>query len=171
MHLDETSCLRQSSSSTSYRSIFTDSSKEGLMHSQIVNCSEIFTWKFGLTIVTSIWTNSLIQWNDRISHPCNLIGPLNCFQDRKDCDQFRIANGTSPLLRLHKGHSSNKKDSCSKSEFNSCICSTQNTSRSEIGWNAPTCHAFDLQTLLVYDGSFRTFVKQILVSSKYCEST
>ena len=37
---------------------------------------------------------------DRISHPCNLIGPLNIFQACDDCDQFGNANGTSPLLRL-----------------------------------------------------------------------
>ena len=30
------------------------------------------------------------------SHPYNLIGPLNFFQAHEDCDQFRIANGTSP---------------------------------------------------------------------------
>ena len=53
--------------------------------------------------------------NDRISHPCNLISPLNFFQVHEDCDQFRIANGTSPLLRHHKGHGSNNKDSCNKS--------------------------------------------------------
>ena len=48
--------------------------EEGLMHSRIVNCSEMFTWKFSLTIITSIWTVSPIQWNDRISHPGHLIG-------------------------------------------------------------------------------------------------
>ena len=93
----------------------TDPSKEGLMHSRIVNCSEMLTRKFGLTIITSIWTVSLIQWNDRISHPCNLIGPSNLFQADDDCDQFRTANGASLLLRHHEGHSSNNKDSCSKS--------------------------------------------------------
>ena len=41
--------------------------------------------------------------------------PLNFFQAQEDCDQFRIVNGTSPLLRYHKGHRSNNKDSCSKS--------------------------------------------------------
>ena len=97
--LHETSFLRYSSSSTSYStSIFTDPSKEGLMHSRTVNCSEMFTWKFGLTIITSIWTASLIQWNDRILHPCNLIGLLNFFQAREDCNQFRIADDRSPLL-------------------------------------------------------------------------
>ena len=55
-----------------------------------------------------------MKWNDRISHLCNLIGPLNFFQGREDCDQFRVANCTSPLLRHHKGHRSNNKDSCSK---------------------------------------------------------
>ena len=98
--LHETSFLRLWSSSTSpCRSTFTDPSKEGLMHSRIVNCSEMFMWKSGLTITTSIWTVSLIQWNDKILHSCNLIGPLNFFQARKDCDEFRIATGTSPLLR------------------------------------------------------------------------
>ena len=95
--------------------MFTDSSTQGLMHSQIVNCSEMFTLWFGLTVITSIWTVSHIQWNDRISHPCNLIGSLNFFQALEDCDQFRIANGMSPLVRYHKGHRSNKKDSCSES--------------------------------------------------------
>ena len=33
-----------------------------------------------------------------------MIGPLNFFQVREDCDQFRIANGTSLLLCHHKGH-------------------------------------------------------------------
>ena len=52
---DETAFLRESSSSTSsYRAIFTDPSEEGLMHSRIVNCSEVFTFKFGLTITTSV---------------------------------------------------------------------------------------------------------------------
>ena len=76
----------------------------------IVSWSDRFTWKFGLTIITSIRTASLIQWNDRISHPCNLIGPLNFFQAHEDCDRFRIANGTSPLLRHshHKGHRSTR---------------------------------------------------------------
>ena len=45
------------------------------------------------------------------------IEPLNFFQTREDCDQFRIANGASPLLRHHKGHVSNNKDSCSMSRF------------------------------------------------------
>ena len=46
------------------------------MHSWVVNCSEMFTWKYGLTYITSIWTVSLTQRNDRISHPCNLTGLL-----------------------------------------------------------------------------------------------
>ena len=85
--------------------------------SQIVNCSEMLSWKFGLTIVTLIGNVSLIQWNDRFSHPCNLIGPLTFFQTLEDCDQFRIANGTSPFSPHHKGHRSNNKDSCSKSKI------------------------------------------------------
>ena len=36
---------------------------------------------------------------------------------REDCDQFRIANGTSPVLHCHKDHRSNNKELCSK--FNS----------------------------------------------------
>ena len=32
---------------------------------------------------------------------------LHFFQGREDCDQFRIANGMSPLLRHHNGHRSN----------------------------------------------------------------
>ena len=51
-----------------------------------------------------------------------MISSLNFFQAREDCDQlglqmvreFRIANGTSPWLRHHKGHRSNNKDSKSK---------------------------------------------------------
>ena len=35
---------------------------------------------------------------------CNLIGPLNFFQASEECDKFRIANGTSPLLHHHKCH-------------------------------------------------------------------
>ena len=46
----------------------------------------------------------------------NLIGPLNFFQAHEDCDQRRIANGTSLSLRHHKGHKSNNKDSCGKSK-------------------------------------------------------
>ena len=41
--------------------------------------------------------------------------PSKFFRARVDCDQFRIASGASPLLRHHKGHRSNIKDSCSKS--------------------------------------------------------
>ena len=33
-----------------------------------------------------------------------MICPLNFFQACEDYDQFRIANGMSPLLRHHKGH-------------------------------------------------------------------
>ena len=78
-------------------------------------CSEMSTWKFGLLNLTSVWTVSLIQWDGRISHPCNLIGPLNFFQAREECDQFRTANGMNSLLRHHKGNRSNNKDACSKS--------------------------------------------------------
>ena len=35
----------------------------------------------------------------------------------EDCDQFRIANGASPLLCHHKSHRNNNKDSCSKSKL------------------------------------------------------
>ena len=107
--------MLSSSSKSCYRSLFTDPSKESLMHSRIVNCSEIFTFKFGHTIITPIGNVSLIQRNDRISHPSNLIGPSNFFQAHKDCDQFRIANGTSLLLRHHKSQRSNNKDWCNKS--------------------------------------------------------
>ena len=31
-----------------------------------------------------------------------MVGPLIFFQAREDCDQARIANGTSPLLSHHK---------------------------------------------------------------------
>ena len=41
--LHDTSFLRLSSSSTSYRSIFTDPSKGDLIHLRIVNCLEMFT--------------------------------------------------------------------------------------------------------------------------------
>ena len=103
-------------------SIFTDSSKEGLVHSLIVNCSEMFIEK----LASQLWPRSelfsLIQWNGGISHPCNLSGPLNFFQAREDCYRFRVANGTSPLLRHHKGHRSNNKDSCSKSRFSLRTC-------------------------------------------------
>ena len=40
---------------------------------------------------------------------------------REDCDQFRIANGASPLVRHHKGHRSNNKDSCSKSRISTRV--------------------------------------------------
>ena len=79
-------CSQVIISSTSYRSIITDPSKEGLMHLRIVNCPEMFTWKFCPTVITSIRTVSVIQWNDRISHPCNLIGPLNCSKRAKVYD-------------------------------------------------------------------------------------
>ena len=57
-----------------------------------------------------------------MSRPCNLIGPLNFFQVREDCDQFRIVNGTGLLLNHHKGHRSNNKDSCSKSIPTCLLC-------------------------------------------------
>ena len=49
--------------------------------------------------------------------PAICLALLIFFQMREDCDQFRIANGTNPLLHHHKGHMSKNKDLYGKSTF------------------------------------------------------